>query len=101
MKKSRKNFKILWLKYARQDLYDIRDYISQDNPEAAAKTILTIIDIVERLAKLPEMGKPGRIEGTRELIVSGLPYTVPYWIKEEQVEILRVFHQARKFPERL
>lgn len=101
MGKSGKNFKILWLKYAWQDLHDIRDYISQDNPEAAAKTILNIIDTVEKLSWHPEMGKEGRVDNTRELVIPGIPYTVPYRIKGKRIEILRVLHQARKFPERL
>jgi addiction module RelE/StbE family toxin len=99
--KSGKNLKIFWLKLARLDLHDIRDYISQDNPEAAVKTILNIIDAVEKLSILPEIGKPGRVKNTRELIISGIPYTVPYRIKGDRIEILRVLHQARKFPERL
>jgi len=101
MMKSKKNLKIFWLKFARLDLHDIRDYISQDNPEAAEKTIISIIDTVETLSTLPEIGKPGRIKNTRELIIPGVPYTIPYRIKGDRIEILRVLHQARKFPERL
>jgi toxin ParE1/3/4 len=101
MKKSGKNSEILWLKFALLDLRDIREYISQDNLEAANNVISTIIDTVERLAMFSEMGKPGRVKNTRELVIPGLPYTVPYRVKGKRIEILRVLHQARKFPERL
>jgi len=90
---------IKWTKPANLDLDDICEYIFQDNPEAAVDVILTIIEKVEPL--LPTnlaIGRPGRISGTRELIMPKLPYLVVYWVKDEQIEILRIIHEARKWP---
>lgn len=55
----------------------------------------------ERLSNFPSMGRPGRVSGARELVVSGTPYIIPYRVRDEEVEILRVFHGARKWPRRL
>ena len=68
MKKSGKNLTIQWLKYALLDLRDIREYISQDNPEAAGNVIFTIIDTIGRLAMFSEMGKPGRVKTQESLL---------------------------------
>jgi plasmid stabilization system protein ParE len=51
---------------------------------------------VEQLRDFPAMGRPGRVAGTRELVIPGKPYVVPYRVKESVIEILRVFHTARK-----
>jgi toxin ParE1/3/4 len=49
----------------------------------------------------PHMGRPGRVPGTRELVVSDLPYVIPYRVRGHTIQILRVFHTARKWPARL
>jgi toxin ParE1/3/4 len=75
-------------------------YIARDDPEAAARIVERIVTSVEGLAAHPASGRPGRVPGTRELVVSGTPYLVPYRVRSETVEILQVFHGARKWPER-
>jgi len=45
------------------------------------------------------MGRPGRVPGTRELVLPNFPYIIPYRVREQRVEILRVFHTARKWPQ--
>lgn len=52
------------------------------------------------LAEQPSMGRPGRVPGTRELIVAKTRYIVPYRVRGETVEILRVFHTLRRLPDR-
>jgi toxin ParE1/3/4 len=59
-----------------------------------------IEEAVSGLSSHPELGRPGRVPQTRELIVSGTPYIVPYRIKEDVVEILTVLHAARRWPDR-
>jgi toxin ParE1/3/4 len=59
-----------------------------------------IYDSVGLLARHPEIGRPGRVPGTRELIVSGSPYIVPYRIRGEEIEIITVLHAARLWPDR-
>jgi addiction module RelE/StbE family toxin len=70
------------------------EYIARDNPAAATRVVKSILAAVERLAEYPAMGHPGRVPGTRELIVSRTPYIIPYRVRGDVVELLRVFHAA-------
>ena len=87
-----------WLRAASQNLIAVAEYISQDNPDAAARTVAAIVKAVEALEHFPALGRPGRISGTRELVISGTPYIVPYRVRGEAVQVIRVFHAARKWP---
>lgn len=87
-----------WLKRALHNLGEEAELIARDDPKAAAKVVLRIERVVELLAEHPEIGRPGRVSGTRELVVPGTPYLVPYRIKGDHVEILRVFHGRRRWP---
>lgn len=91
--------RLKWARAASQDLESVERYISRDNPDAAVETVLEIIRRVEVLAQHPGMGRPGRVEGTRELVVVGLPYVVPYIHQGDTVIILRVLHGTMKWPE--
>ena len=91
--------KVRWLRKALQNLESIHEYIKQDNPEAAERVVSEIRARVNQLAEFPLMGRSGRLEGTRELIISNTPYIVVYRLKENIVEVLRVLHSARKFPD--
>jgi toxin ParE1/3/4 len=91
--------RIRWLDDAVADLEAARDYISQTNPQAATEIAERIRGAVRLLADYPAAGRPGRIPNTRELIVTGTPYVLPYRVTGNAVEILRVLHGARKWPE--
>ena len=91
---------ILWRAAALNDLEAIRDFIAQDNPQAAARVRTAIRTAVDRLAQYPEFGREGRVPGTRELIVATAPYIVAYRIAEDQVRILAVIHTSRQWPRR-
>ena len=93
--------KIKWLKLASRDLEYVEAYIAQESPTSSVRVVLRIIDTVELLADQPGIGRPGRVEGTRELVIAGTPFIVPYRKKGECIEILRVYHQARKWPDEL
>ncbi len=93
--------RVKWLRTALANLNAEAEYISQDSPAAAARTVAAIMDAVELLKSYPAMGRPGRVSGTRELVVPGTPYIVPYRVRGDAVELLRVFHAARKWPSRL
>jgi len=93
--------RVRWLRKALQNLADEAEYIASDNPAAAARIVARIAEAVERLSSFPAMGRPGRVVGTRELVVTGTPYIIPYRVRGGDVEILRVFHAVRKWPERL
>jgi toxin ParE1/3/4 len=74
------------------------DYIARDNPAAADRVLTRIEQAVAHLAEHPASGRAGRVPGTRELVVSGTPYIIPYRVRKDSVEILRVFHAARRWP---
>jgi toxin ParE1/3/4 len=75
-------------------------YISEDNPAAAAETVERIREAVGLLQTYPNLGRPGRVDGTRELVVAGTPFIVPYRIRGDVIEIIRVFHGAQRWPAR-
>jgi toxin ParE1/3/4 len=89
---------IFWLKTALKNLNEIVEYIAQENPQAAREVLENIESQVSLLATQPALGRPGRVVGTRELVISNTHYLVPYRIKNNQVEILRVFHTSRMPP---
>ncbi|MBS0351890.1 MAG: type II toxin-antitoxin system RelE/ParE family toxin [Proteobacteria bacterium] len=89
---------IQWTKGASKNLKQVEEYIAQDNPRAAVETVLKIIKSVELLVPQPAIGRVGRMIDTRELVVSGTPYIVPYRVKEGKVQILRVLHGAMEWP---
>ena len=91
--------RLKWTRAASQDLESVERYISLDNPDVAIDTALEIIRRVETLAEHPGMGRPGRVEGTRELVLGSLPYLVPYVHQSDTIIILRVLHRATRWPE--
>jgi len=93
--------RVRWLRTALANLDAEAEYIAEDNPAAAGRVVLRILRAVDLLKKNPAMGRAGRVVGTRELVVAGTPYIVPYRVRGEALEILRVFHAARKWPEKL
>jgi toxin ParE1/3/4 len=93
--------RIEWLREAGQDLIEIRRYIAEDHPGAAEQAAKRILDTVTYLRDHPEIGRVGRIPGTRELVVPGLPSIVPYRVKGEAIEILGVLHASQEWPKEL
>ncbi len=90
-----------WTRLAERDLDEIATYIETDNPAAAARVVLEIIDQVETLLpEHPAIGRPGRMPGTRELVIRGLPYVVAYRVHGSFLEPLRVLHTSRRWPSR-
>lgn len=91
--------RLRWTRLAEADLNDIAAYIGQDSPAAAARVILELIDQAEAsLTRHPALGRPGRVIGTRELVIGNLPYIIPYRVRDGDVEILRVLHTSRRWP---
>lgn len=91
--------RIIWTEPAARALESIQDYIARDNRRAAWEVAQRVRKAVNQLEEHPKMGRPGRVRGTLELVIPGLPYMVPYRIKGGDVQILSVFHAARKWPE--
>jgi toxin ParE1/3/4 len=91
--------RVRWLRRALLDLDAVEAYIAQDDPDAAAGVVLRVVQSVSLLKEQPGIGRSGRLPDTRELIVPDTPYIVPYRVKDDTVQILRVYHSARKWPE--
>jgi toxin ParE1/3/4 len=92
---------VAWSPRAIGHLADLRAYIARENPRAAARTAATLLAAVDRLAELPNVGRPGRVTGTRELVVPGTRYVIPYRLRGERLEIIAVFHGRQRWPKRL
>jgi len=90
--------KVVWSRRARHDIDEIADYIWQDDPVAARRVVLRVVDAIQQLSGFPEMGRRGRVAGTRELVLAGLPYVVAYRRYRGDVVVLRVIHAARDWP---
>jgi addiction module RelE/StbE family toxin len=93
--------RVRWTRGALADLVAIGRYIEQDSPQAA-RTVVNRVELAgNRLGEFPERGRAGRVEGTRELVIPGLPFIVVYRAALGEVELLTVVHGARQYPPQL
>ena len=79
----------------------LRDHIAEHSPKSAQRIAGQILDSVDLLASHPHMGRPGRVIGTRELVVPDTPYIIPYRVKGERLDLVAVFHGRQKWPKTL
>jgi plasmid stabilization system protein ParE len=86
------------LRTALRNLDEEAAYIAADDPQAAQGVVERVLNAVEMLATHPSLGRPGRVPGTRELVVANTRYLVPYRVRGQVVEVLRVFHTSRRPP---
>ncbi|HEY2391248.1 MAG TPA: type II toxin-antitoxin system RelE/ParE family toxin [Candidatus Angelobacter sp.] len=91
--------RVVWTHAAANDLEQISDYLFEQHAEIAVDTIRRIYQTAAALKQFPHRGRPGRKQGTRELVLIQLPYLVVYEIVGQRVHILRVLHGARRWPE--
>ncbi len=89
---------IYWTDTALQDLDDIGSYIAADSPRSAEAVIRRIVETTAVLVYQPRMGRVGRDPSTREITVRGTPYIAVYRLRE-RIEIVTIFHSARKWPD--
>ncbi|MBE9079352.1 type II toxin-antitoxin system RelE/ParE family toxin [Romeria aff. gracilis LEGE 07310] len=90
--------RLVFLSQAITDLNSIRAYIAQDNPEAARQVAIRLKKIIQRLAAMPNIGKAGRVFGTKELVtpkIGRTQYVVVYRVKAAQLEVLRILPGMR------
>ena len=92
--------RLRWLRKALRNLDDEASHIAADDLAAARLVAKRVLAAVAMLAEQPGLGRPGRVPGTRELIVAKTRYIVPYRVRVKVVEILRVFHSSRRLPDR-
>jgi addiction module RelE/StbE family toxin len=96
--------RVRWTDPAHTDFLQILGYVARDNPAAAAGVGQRLLSAVDVIAAQPRLGRPGRIAGTRELVIPRLPYVAIYRIVDlaqaatNQVEVLRILHGARQWP---
>ena len=93
--------RIVWTEPALRDLAAARAYIASDSPSAANQQVDYVLAAVETLTRFPESGRTGRRAGTRELVVGRTPFIVPYRIRGDVVELLRVLHGRQRWPDSL
>ena len=92
--------RVRWLREAVRNLDEEASYIAQDDPKAAQQVVQRVMDSIAILVEQPGIGRPGRVPGTRELVILKTRYIVPYRVRGEIIEILRVFHTSRRLPSR-
>jgi len=90
--------KLVWTRPAREDRKAIREYIAADNPSAALDLDELLSEKAVRLVDHPGLGRPGRLQGTREL-VAHRNYILIYDVAGDLVRALRVLHAARQWPQ--
>jgi len=91
---------IEWTEQATRHLDQAHDYITLSNSEeVAARITLYIVNSVQQLTTFPMSGRPGRVPGTRELVISNSPFVVAYSIEKERIVILAIYHGAQQWPE--
>lgn len=91
---------IEWTKQAVRQLDQAYDYIALSNSKSIAEQVISqIIKSVERLATFPMSGRPGRVSGTRELVIPDTPFVVAYTRQKNQIVILAIYHGAQQWPD--
>ena len=91
--------RVRWTRRSIRALDEIAEYIARDRPLAAQRMFERIQEAVTNLRAHPDLGRPGRVPGTRELIVAGTPFIVPYRVRKDVIEILSILHAARRWPD--
>lgn len=93
--------KIRFTRLALEDLDSAYAFVAETSPGAAATLIERIERAIEGLRAFPERGRPGRIDGTRELVVPRTPFVVPYRVGSRTIDVLAVIHASRRWPTQL
>lgn len=93
--------KVIWSRRAIGHLVSLRGHIEKDSEANAALVATRILKAVDLLQNHPEIGRPGRIIGTRELVIPDTPYVVPYRVRREHLELIAIFHGRQQWPTKL
>jgi toxin ParE1/3/4 len=93
--------KIRWTAVAADDLKSVHEYLNEHAPAQTDTVVDRILAGIDVLEQYPNLGRQGRLDGTRELVITGTPFIVFYRLQKSQVEILGVLHAARKWPDAL
>ncbi|UWU19029.1 type II toxin-antitoxin system mRNA interferase toxin, RelE/StbE family [Rhizobium sullae] len=90
--------RLVWTQYSLDDRDNIFSYIEAANPRAAVHVDEEIVRTARRLLEFPESGRPGRVAGTRELVIPRTPYIAAYVAMDDKIRILRILHGAQMWP---
>ena len=91
--------KLEWTPRARAERSNAIDHIAQNSLTAALSQLDRIEQQTDMLIQHPEIGRAGRKQGTRELVISRTPFIIIYRIKNERIEIMRLLHGAQQWPQ--
>jgi addiction module RelE/StbE family toxin len=91
--------RVRWTTDAADDLERICDYIVQSRPDSARRVAQSVIERIGTLETFPHLGRPGRVQGTREIAFPPLPFVAVYEVHEEQIVVLRILHGAQRWPQ--
>jgi toxin ParE1/3/4 len=91
---------IVWSRRAIRNLVRLREHIEKSSEGNAALVAARILKAVALLQRHPELGRPGRVVGTRERIVPDTPYVIPYRVRRGRLELIAVFHGRQKWLEK-
>jgi|HubBroStandDraft_3_1064219.scaffolds.fasta_scaffold87107_3 toxin ParE1/3/4 len=92
---------VIWSRRAIRHLTALREFIERESEKNAALVATKILNAVDLLRIHPQIGRPGRLLGTRELVVPDTPYIIPYRVRRDRIELMAVFHGRQKWPAKL
>lgn len=89
---------VVWAPRAVRHLHALRAYVAEHDPAAAQRVGTASLAAVGRLAEFPQLGRPGRLAGTRELAVPRTPYVIAYRLRGPRLEVIAVLHARQQWP---
>ena len=89
---------VRWTQAAADDLDSIANYLFEKTPEHAPRLIRELYTAPSSLMRFPNRGRPGKKEGTRELVLHALPYIIVYRVSGEILHVVRILHGAQDWP---
>ena len=90
--------RISWTPAAAADLEHISNYLKERHSHYRQPTMRKLYEPIRSLKELPQRGRLGREDGTRELLFPPMPYIAVYRVKEQTIEVLRIYHAAQDRP---
>lgn len=90
--------RITWLATAKRDFVSQIAFVGERNPNAAVRLGDNVHAAVRALLDHPLLGRPGRVSGTRELVIRNTPYVMVYRIEKDRIALLRLLHGAQRWP---
>jgi len=90
--------RIRWTPAAAADLLHISDYLKEHHPHYREPTLRKLYEAIRSLKNPPQRGRIGREDGTRELLFPPTPYVAVYSVRDQNIEVLRIYHAAQDRP---